>query len=216
MSEELAEPAFERCTEFWESCARLLAAYPNRPTTMSGDAEVKQLERQLKSLAEEMLPMLCENEFWIVDASVGKGNWASVPWVGIFDSRESTSAQRGVYPVIHFSTSEPIGIRVGLGVSATEFKSEADEKAAEVSNEFSAEEHEKLVQANLLDVVAGEGSRVEIGSGNLAKKYARGMIFERFAPLDELKSTPLELTLSLSIRTVSSRCTSVRSSNPPG
>jgi hypothetical protein len=34
--------------------------------------------------------------------SVGQGNWARVPWIAFLDSRETTSTQRGVYPVFLF------------------------------------------------------------------------------------------------------------------
>jgi hypothetical protein len=34
--------------------------------------------------------------------SVGKGNWASVPWLAFLDTRETTSAQRGVYCLFLF------------------------------------------------------------------------------------------------------------------
>jgi len=104
--------------EFWAVCSRLLTIYPERPVGMSGDAEAKQLERQLKELGSELLPVLCENDHWMVEASVGKGKWASVPWVAFFDSRETTTAQKGVYPVIHLSSEAPVGIRIGLGIAA--------------------------------------------------------------------------------------------------
>ncbi len=194
---DLMEDEITGWAKFWATCTRLLTTYPDRPATMSGESEAKKLESRLKMLAEEMLPLLCESEYWLADASVGKGNWAAVPWVAIFDSRESSSAQKGVYPVIHFSPEEPVGIRIGLGVAATEFKSQANEKAAEVHSELSTEERQELESAGFLDVVDGDGVRVEMGTGNLAKKYARGMILERFVPFDELKATPRELTSSL-------------------
>lgn len=34
-----------------------------------------------------------------VDGSYGKGRWTDVPWIGVFDSRITTSAQKGVYIV---------------------------------------------------------------------------------------------------------------------
>src|SRR5688572_5827153 len=34
--------------------------------------------------------------------SVGKGNWARVPWIAFFDSRETNSTQNGVFPVYFF------------------------------------------------------------------------------------------------------------------
>ena len=141
---------------------------------MSGDAEAKQLERQLKTLAEELLPLLCESEYWLADASVGKGNWATIPWVAIFDSRESSSAQQGVYPVIHLSAESPVGIRIGLGVSATAFKSRENEKAAEVWGQFTDNERSQLSDAGFIDVIEGNAPRIEIGTGSLARKIRQG------------------------------------------
>jgi hypothetical protein len=37
-----------------------------------------------------------------VKGSVGAGNWASVPWLSIFDSEITRSAQDGIYPVYLF------------------------------------------------------------------------------------------------------------------
>ena len=39
-----------------------------------------------------------------VKGSVGAGSWADVPWVGVFDKRVTTSAQRGVYIVYLLKT----------------------------------------------------------------------------------------------------------------
>jgi hypothetical protein len=132
MTGELSDDALSLGREFWQSCVRLLRIYPQRPPTLSGEAEPKLLERQLKSLSERLAPLLCSNEAWLADASVGKGGWAAIPWVAVFDARESRSAQQGVYPVIHLSSEEPVGIRIGLGVSTTAFKSREDQKAGEV------------------------------------------------------------------------------------
>jgi len=199
MSSDLSEDDLAQWAGFWATCAQLLTVYPNRPATMSGDAEPKQLEKQLKSLAQNLLPLLVTNQHWLTDASVGKGNWATIPWVAIFDSRESTSAQRGVYPVIHLSPESPIGVRIGLGVSATEFRAREDEKAAEVFQQFTDQERNALNAAGFLDVINRQDERVEIGSGNLARKYAKGMLLEKFASLEQLKSSPASLTHSLQV-----------------
>lgn len=39
-----------------------------------------------------------------VKGSVGAGSWADVPWIGVFDKRITTSAQRGVYIVYLLKT----------------------------------------------------------------------------------------------------------------
>ena len=58
----ISDDEVSQWAEFWAICSRLLTIYPERPATMSGDAGAKQLERQLKSLASELLPLLCEND----------------------------------------------------------------------------------------------------------------------------------------------------------
>ncbi|MCR9291891.1 MAG: DUF3578 domain-containing protein [bacterium] len=183
--------------EFWESCARLLAVYPDRPVGMDRDAEAKQLERRLKTLADELLPELCASEHWVADASVGKGNWAAVPWVAFFDRRETTSAQKGVYPVIHFSCEGTVGIRIGLGIAATAYRGREDEKASEVWDELGDEQRTELFEAGFADVIRGTADRTPIGSGGLAKRYDKGMVFERFVGLEELEQSPDQLTQSL-------------------
>ena len=36
---------------------------------------------------------------YLVKGSVGVGHWTNVPWIGIFDKRITTTAQKGVYIV---------------------------------------------------------------------------------------------------------------------
>ena len=70
MTRDLSDDLMTQWAEFWATCVRLLVVYPERPATMSGDAEAKQLERQLKTLAEELLPLLCESEYWLGFAGI--------------------------------------------------------------------------------------------------------------------------------------------------
>lgn len=186
-------------TEFWRTCARLIEVYPDRPEKYSGDSEPVNLERQLKSQATDIARALCSNQHWRGSASVGKGNWTNLPWVAFFDERESTSAQNGVYPVIHLSCDEPVGIRIGLGVAATEFKGNPEAKAKQVHAELSDADRTQLRQTKFIDVVAGAEQRVPMGTGKLAIGYSRGMIFERFVSLDELRTGADQLSESLRI-----------------
>lgn len=188
-----------RWTEFWDHCVQLISIYPNRPPTISGESEAKQIERRLKSLALELVPQLVANEHWLANASVGMGNWASVPWVSIFDSRESTSAQEGVYPVIHLSPENPVGIRMGLGVSATAFRSRENEKASQVWEQLSESQRADLRRVGFQDIVRGDEERTEIGVGSRARRYSKGMVFEQFVDLNELKANPNNLTHALQV-----------------
>jgi len=184
-------------TEFWQNCARLIEVYPDRPEKYTGESEPVTIERQLKSQAAGIAKALCSGEHWRGSASVGKGNWTNLPWVAFFDERESTSAQKGVYPVIHLSCDEPVGMRLGLGVAATEFKDNPEGKAKEVHDELSDQDRAQLSDAHFIDVVEGDQQRVQLGTGKLAIGYARGMIFERYVPLDELRTGANQLSDSL-------------------
>ena len=44
----------------------------------------------------------------IVEGSAGKGPWAAVPWISVFDPAVTTSATAGYYVVYLFHVSEPI------------------------------------------------------------------------------------------------------------
>lgn len=197
MMYDVNDDEISQWAEFWAVCTRLLTIYPERPANISGDAEAKQLERQLKLLGSELMPVLCESDYWLVDASVGKGNWAAVPWVAFFDTRESRSAQHGVYPVIHLSSTDPVGIRIGLGISAVDFRGREDEKAEAVWEEIGAEGRQQLFDAGFIDVVHGNTDRTAIGTGDRARRYDKSMIFERFVMFDELKRSSAELTRAM-------------------
>lgn len=186
-------------SDFWKTCARLIDVYPDRPEKYSGDSEPVDLERRLKAQAVNVARDLCDSEHWRTSASVGKGNWTNLPWVAFFDQRETTSAQSGVYPVIHFSCDEPVGLRLGLGVAATEFKDNPEAKAREVHSTILGMDRRQLRQAQFIDVVAGDQQRVQMGAGKLANGYSRGMIFERFITLNELQSGQSQLTHALQV-----------------
>lgn len=51
-------------------------------------------------------------------ASVGQGNWAAVPWLGIFNPESTTSATHGIYVVYLFSANfEKVYLCQGQGVT---------------------------------------------------------------------------------------------------
>lgn len=56
-----------------------------------------------------------------VVASYGKGNWATIPWVSLLDSRETTSTQRGTYVVYLFrEDGQGVYIKLAQGVTDTQ------------------------------------------------------------------------------------------------
>lgn len=60
-------------------------------------------------------------EKYVVNGSPGQGNWAAVPWVGIFNKSITTTATRGVYIVYLFS-SNCDSVYLTLSQGCTELK----------------------------------------------------------------------------------------------
>lgn len=75
---EVRETPFKTVPDLWETMGRLKTILENTPSVASR-------------------PTIH------VDWSVGKGVWASVPWIALMDERETTSTQRGLYIVFLIS-----------------------------------------------------------------------------------------------------------------
>jgi hypothetical protein len=73
--------------------------------------------------AIEALPSLRERRTLRVEWSVGKGNWAGVPWLAIIDSKESEAPRRGVYCVFLFR-EDMTGVYTTLNQGVTKPKQE--------------------------------------------------------------------------------------------
>lgn len=77
------------------------------------------MRKQIPKVIEKLPFFDAEN--YLMKGSIGQGNWASVPWFAIFDSRITTKAQKGVYIVYLFS-SDGERLFLTLNQGATELK----------------------------------------------------------------------------------------------
>ena len=103
---------------------------------------------------------------YLVDASPGKGNWAHVPWVSIFDPAITTSARVGYYPVFLFSSN---GSRLYLSLNQARF---------EVKEEFGTQYKEVL------------SSRAEVARG-LLRNFVTESLYEGFLNLESEDDLPV-------------------------
>lgn len=103
---------------------------------------------------------------YLVDASPGKGNWAHVPWVSIFDPKITTSARVGYYPVFLFSSN---GSRLYLSLNQARF---------EVKEEFGTQYKEVL------------SSRAEIARG-LLRNFVTESLYEGYLNLESEDDLPI-------------------------
>ena len=88
----------------------------------------------------EFLP----NPNWRAAASVGQGNWVAKPWCAVYDSRETATAQKGTYTVIHFQTDAPPRLNIGWGVSLMQYGADSLNRARQVAQTLTQEERDSL------------------------------------------------------------------------
>lgn len=78
-------------------------------------------------------------ERYIIQGSCGKGRWADCPWIGIFDSLKTTSAQYGYYLVYLFDYQMKgvyLSLNQGVTVVREEYKRSAETVLAVRAEDF--------------------------------------------------------------------------------
>lgn len=151
--------------------------------------------RQFRDDAPKAIAATLERPDLRIEASVGQGNWADVPWIGIFNPESTTSATSGVYVVYLFSRDlRSVYLCQGQGVTR-------------VKEEFGrAQLAELLRRAELMRSRVPEFNTrfakgpIELGgSTTLAKSYDGAVAYfrkydaARLPPADELDSDLTEM-----------------------
>lgn len=143
------------------------------------------LRQNLKSEVQNILAPL--NQEYIVNASAGSGNWASVPWLSILDPSITTTTQSGVYPVYLFR-ADGSGIYLSLGFGSTGLVNQNGGHGAQAT----ALELKQLLRSNIpslstWDTVIDLRSETRLGSS-----YEWASAGAKFYPIENL---PDEATL---------------------
>ena len=107
----------------WPGLEHFMEVYPESRTRAFGIDP--QLWGILQDLQERLktLPVLLAHPTIRVTWSVGKGNWARVPWIGLLNSQLTTTTESGVYIVFLFR-EDMSGVYVTLAQGITEPKKE--------------------------------------------------------------------------------------------
>jgi len=121
--------------------------------------------------------------------SVGRGNWARVPWIAILDQRETKSTQNGVYCVFLFR-EDTSGVYLTFNQGVTEPKNrlgpreglaEVKARAAELRGLCRELEEAGFRLDNEIDIMPGAGLGKDYESSTIAHKlYEKGAV-----PVDE-------------------------------
>jgi len=96
----------------------------------------------LRSIAKETIETeaFIDKNKYKVEGSPGKGNWAEVPWIGIFDRKITTTATKGYY-IVYLFIADMSGVYLSLNQGWTFFEEnykgqDPKEKIRSVSNSF--------------------------------------------------------------------------------
>ena len=128
-----------------------------------------------KDIACLMGAQLPEN-IYKVKGSVGAGSWADVPWIGIFDKRVTTSAQRGVYIVYLLNkTTKELFLTLNQGVT----------DVVTTSNSKAADNLQNRAQSIRGKIGSFPGLEISL-NGSGSKAYDAGCIYYIKYTLDSL------------------------------
>lgn len=100
---------------------RFMAGYVDaRRGPYSAASPALQTMQRLVQLLRDSAPVQARPEIKVV-GSVGKGNWAGVPWIAFLDRRVTETTQEGVYPVFLF-TEDMSGVYLSVAQGVTNLR----------------------------------------------------------------------------------------------
>ena len=134
-----------------------------------GHHEIYQYFDSLKRLFESSAAVK-KRSFLRVVASYGKGNWATIPWISLLDSRETTSTQRGTY-VVYLFREDGEGFYIKLAQGVTETERELGVRAFEVL----ATQAERI--RSEVPELGGQGFDLS-GKSDLGTSHKKGKLYE--------------------------------------
>ncbi|QIP12992.1 DUF3578 domain-containing protein [Spirosoma aureum] len=144
------------------------------------------LAKTIRHTLPDIISKFINNDRYLIKGSAGAGNWTIIPWIAIFDTFITSSAQSGYYPVFLFK-SDMSGFYLSLNQGVTEIK-EKYRKGAKKVLELKAEDYR--MQLDLNNIVFKE-KKICLTSTNsinsdLASLYESGNIIAKYYPLVDL------------------------------
>ena len=155
----------------YESLEQILGKYLiEKSKSFKGNEFNKMMTIELPEIFYDELKL--DRSRYFVTGSCGKGNWANIPWIAIFDKTISISATRGYYIVILFK-EDMSGFYLSLNQGYTWFEENFKKKEAKIKIKFISEKIRK--QLDLKETNINLNS-----NGALAKGYELGNIYSKY------------------------------------
>lgn len=164
---------------------QILASYREaRTRSWTGQDPVNVLFKDLERALSDLEPVSTRPTLK-VKASTGLGNWAGVPWIAFLDSRETSSTQSGVYPVLLFR-EDMTGVYLTIAQGVTQ-PGAAGRAALHEHLRTTAHAVVKSMTADVAGAGFAVGSEVDLRSrGQLARRYQSSTILYKLYDSDTL------------------------------
>lgn len=145
----------------------------------------------LAKLIRETIPariksFITDNVRFLIKGSAGAGNWTAIPWIAIFDTLITDTAQSGFYPVYLFR-EDMSGFYLSLNQGVTEIEKKYKRDAKQVLK-LTAEDYRAQLGTLPLNFNQTEIQlkKQEGKSSKLAKLYEAGNILAKFYPVEDI------------------------------
>ena len=117
---------------------------------------------------------IVDSDHYLIAGSVGQGNWATVPWICIYDKTITTSATKGVY-IVYLLEKEGNSLYLTFNQGCTEIRNtHSKRETIQIMRDKATEIASKIDSRGFLT-----DENINLGSGltELAELYQRGTIF---------------------------------------
>ena len=124
-----------------------------------------------------------DNGSYLISGSVGQGNWASVPWIGIFYKQITTSATKGIY-IVYLLSTDCSRLYLTFNQGCTDFRNSHTKK--ETIN-YLREKAEKL-SSQIDGRCFLSDENIDLGNDitDLGFFYQKGTIFYKKYDIDQI------------------------------
>ena len=187
----------DRTDELGVALARFMRLFEEaRGAAFGGDHPAFEAIRACAALVERLLP--ADLAGVDVRPSVGKGNWAAVPWIAVLDPAVTTSTQHGVYPVLLFR-EDMQAVEVTIAQGVTDLKGSLGRREAVQELHRRAESLRPDLQG--LEATGFlANSDYELGPSQLARDYVESTVVRRSYEIDDLSHSDVTQAVSAVLR----------------
>jgi len=121
-----------------------------------------------------------DSKKYLVTGSPGQGNWAGVPWIAVFDTDITDSAEEG-YDIVYLFCADMSGVYLSLNQGWTYFKNKYGMKEGKAKIKIVSEAWKKRLSSQLSDFpVKTIDLKAEDLKSNLPEGYELGHICGKF------------------------------------